>query len=117
MLVEKDRIYGIGGLSQTLGSILFSLDPASGAVQWTQFVEPDFRSGSVLPRDMFAPGGHLAMIGDKPWVRSHYVVGVFDARSGERVPQPPELEAICKELDCQPGDILFFDDDGVSAED
>lgn len=22
------------------------------------------------------------------------------------------LEAICKELDCQPGDILFFDDDG-----
>ncbi len=27
------------------------------------------------------------------------------------------LEAICKELDCQPGDILFFDDDGVTAED
>jgi putative transcriptional regulator len=22
------------------------------------------------------------------------------------------LEAICKELDCQPGDILFFEDDG-----
>ena len=22
------------------------------------------------------------------------------------------LEAICRELDCQPGDILFFDDDG-----
>ena len=22
------------------------------------------------------------------------------------------LEAICKELGCQPGDILFFDDDG-----
>ena len=21
------------------------------------------------------------------------------------------LEAICRELDCQPGDILFFDDD------
>jgi len=27
------------------------------------------------------------------------------------------LEAICKELDCQPGDILFFDDDGDPAED
>ncbi|MEZ5920645.1 MAG: helix-turn-helix transcriptional regulator [Parvularculaceae bacterium] len=27
------------------------------------------------------------------------------------------LEAICKELDCQPGDILFFDDDGNPAED
>ncbi|GJL91112.1 helix-turn-helix domain-containing protein [Hyphococcus sp.] len=27
------------------------------------------------------------------------------------------LEAICKELDCQPGDILFFDDDGVSNPD
>ena len=27
------------------------------------------------------------------------------------------LEAICKELGCQPGDILFFDDDGVSADD
>jgi putative transcriptional regulator len=25
------------------------------------------------------------------------------------------LEAICKELDCQPGDILFFDDDDVAA--
>lgn len=24
------------------------------------------------------------------------------------------LEAICRELDCQPGDILFFDDDGGS---
>lgn len=22
------------------------------------------------------------------------------------------LEAICRELDCQPGDILFFDEDG-----
>jgi len=27
------------------------------------------------------------------------------------------LEAICKELDCQPGDILFFDDDGKPSED
>jgi putative transcriptional regulator len=27
------------------------------------------------------------------------------------------LEAICKELNCQPGDILFFDDDGKPAED
>ncbi len=27
------------------------------------------------------------------------------------------LEAICKELDCQPGDILFFDDDGIPVED
>ncbi|MFC2951095.1 helix-turn-helix domain-containing protein [Marinicaulis aureus] len=27
------------------------------------------------------------------------------------------LEAICKELDCQPGDILFFDDDGKMAAD
>jgi putative transcriptional regulator len=27
------------------------------------------------------------------------------------------LEAICKELDCQPGDILFFDDDGTPVED
>ena len=27
------------------------------------------------------------------------------------------LEAICKELDCQPGDILFFDDDGVASAD
>lgn len=26
------------------------------------------------------------------------------------------LEAICKELNCQPGDILFFDDDGVIAD-
>jgi len=26
------------------------------------------------------------------------------------------LEAICKELDCQPGDILFYDDDGITAE-
>ncbi len=25
------------------------------------------------------------------------------------------LEAICKELDCQPGDILFFDDGETSA--
>ena len=24
------------------------------------------------------------------------------------------LEAICKELDCQPGDILFFDDEDAS---
>ncbi len=24
------------------------------------------------------------------------------------------LEAICKELNCQPGDILFFDDEGAS---
>ncbi len=23
------------------------------------------------------------------------------------------LEAICKELDCQPGDILFFDEEGA----
>ncbi|MAW82310.1 MAG: transcriptional regulator [Parvularcula sp.] len=27
------------------------------------------------------------------------------------------LEAICKELDCQPGDILFFDDDGKPSPD
>ena len=27
------------------------------------------------------------------------------------------LEAICKELDCQPGDILFFDDDGKPSKD
>ena len=27
------------------------------------------------------------------------------------------LEAICKELGCQPGDILFFDDDGKPVED
>lgn len=27
------------------------------------------------------------------------------------------LEAICKELDCQPGDILFFEDDGKPAKD
>ncbi len=27
------------------------------------------------------------------------------------------LEAICKELDCQPGDILFFDDDGAPSPD
>lgn len=25
------------------------------------------------------------------------------------------LEAICRELDCQPGDILFFDDDESQA--
>lgn len=25
------------------------------------------------------------------------------------------LEAICKELDCQPGDILFFDDDDAAV--
>lgn len=25
------------------------------------------------------------------------------------------LEAICKELDCQPGDILFFEEDGRAA--
>lgn len=24
------------------------------------------------------------------------------------------LEAVCKELDCQPGDILFFDDDDAA---
>ncbi len=27
------------------------------------------------------------------------------------------LEAICKELDCQPGDILFFEDDGRPSAD
>ncbi|WP_375201944.1 helix-turn-helix domain-containing protein [Hyphococcus sp.] len=27
------------------------------------------------------------------------------------------LEAICKELDCQPGDILFFEDDGQPSAD
>ncbi len=27
------------------------------------------------------------------------------------------LEAICKELSCQPGDILFFEDDGRASED
>lgn len=27
------------------------------------------------------------------------------------------LEAICKELNCQPGDILFFEDDGKTTED
>ena len=27
------------------------------------------------------------------------------------------LEAICKELGCQPGDILFFEDDGKPAKD
>ncbi|PQA88425.1 helix-turn-helix domain-containing protein [Hyphococcus luteus] len=27
------------------------------------------------------------------------------------------LEAICKELDCQPGDILFFEDDGKPSPD
>lgn len=27
------------------------------------------------------------------------------------------LEAICKELDCQPGDILFFEKDGRGAGD
>lgn len=27
------------------------------------------------------------------------------------------LEAICKELSCQPGDILFFEDDGKPARD
>ncbi len=27
------------------------------------------------------------------------------------------LEAICKELDCQPGDILFFDEDGRPSAD
>ncbi|WP_428407115.1 helix-turn-helix domain-containing protein [Hyphococcus sp.] len=27
------------------------------------------------------------------------------------------LEAICKELNCQPGDILFFDDDGKPSTD
>jgi putative transcriptional regulator len=27
------------------------------------------------------------------------------------------LEAICKELDCQPGDILFFEDDGKPSKD
>jgi len=26
------------------------------------------------------------------------------------------LEAICKELDCQPGDILFFDEEGAAVE-
>jgi len=26
------------------------------------------------------------------------------------------LEAICKELDCQPGDILFFDDDAPARQ-
>ncbi len=26
------------------------------------------------------------------------------------------LEAICKELNCQPGDILFFDDDDAAVE-
>lgn len=25
------------------------------------------------------------------------------------------LEAICKELDCQPGDILFYEEDGSAA--
>ena len=25
------------------------------------------------------------------------------------------LEAICKELDCQPGDILFFDDENAAV--
>ena len=27
------------------------------------------------------------------------------------------LEAICKELNCQPGDILFFEDDGKPIRD
>ncbi len=27
------------------------------------------------------------------------------------------LEAICKELNCQPGDILFFEDDGKPSPD
>ena len=27
------------------------------------------------------------------------------------------LEAICEELDCQPGDILFFEDDGQPSAD
>lgn len=26
------------------------------------------------------------------------------------------LEAVCKELDCQPGDILFFEDDGETSD-
>lgn len=26
------------------------------------------------------------------------------------------LEAICKELDCQPGDILFFDEENAAIE-
>jgi len=119
LVIEKDRLYGIGGLAHTLGSLLFSLDPLSGAVQWTQFVEPDFRSGSVLPRDVFAPGGQLTMVGDKLWVRSDYVVGVFDAKSGARLPQPPELEAIWKEevgfymgqLQTQGQDIMRIADD------
>ncbi|MEE2690169.1 MAG: helix-turn-helix transcriptional regulator [Pseudomonadota bacterium] len=27
------------------------------------------------------------------------------------------LEAICRELQCQPGDILFFEDDGIITSD
>ena len=27
------------------------------------------------------------------------------------------LEAICKELQCQPGDILYFEDDGMPVRD
>jgi len=90
LLIEEGKLYGIAGLAQTLGSVVFCLDTRSGEMQWTSQIEPDFRSGSVLPPDAFAPGGELSLVGDKLWIRSDYVVGIIDTTTGERLP-PSEL--------------------------
>jgi len=90
LLIERGKLYGIAGLAQTLGSVVFCLDPRTGQMQWTSQIEPDFRSGSVLPPDVFAPGGELSLVGDKLWIRSDYVVGIIDTKTGERLP-PSEL--------------------------
>ncbi len=94
---EGGRLYGIAGLAQTLGSMVFCLDPATGKPLWTSLVAPDFRSGSVLPPDAFTPAGELMVVDGKVWIRSDYLLAIVDAETGERLPYPKELDPIWEE--------------------
>jgi hypothetical protein len=99
VMAQDGVLYGIAGLYTQNGSVVFALDAATGRPRWTRWTAPGYSSYTTLQEEHqpFTPAGHLAMVGDKLWVRTLMgVPAIFDARSGERLKNHPTLVEIQK---------------------
>jgi outer membrane protein assembly factor BamB len=97
VLPHDGTLYGVAGQWAHNGTVAFALDAATGKPRWTHWTKPHVHHvlEDFLSREEpgFSPSGQLMILKDKLYVRAYLgFPGVFDIETGERVPEPVDLQ-------------------------
>jgi outer membrane protein assembly factor BamB len=97
VLPHDGTLYGVAGQWAHNGTVTFALDAATGQPRWTHWTKPHVYHvlEPFLSRDEpgFSPSGQLMVMNGKLYIRAYLgFPGVFDIDTGERIPEPIDLQ-------------------------